>query len=223
MRHLFFPLAIFLSVAGTAQKKYISLSFFNTQTDMPFAKLTGMFTDAFHPGVEFSYGNNLVMKKNHDWFLEYKLAYFYHRFVQHGMPLYANLGYRYHFSHLLSAETSLGGGFMKSIPATQVFRQQFEGYEKEKRKGREQLIATYGIGLNYTFNPSAKHPIRIITSYQQRIQFPFVKSYVPLLPYNSFMLGISKSIGKNKFQHALKKNSKPLPFDRLFIQKTSKH
>ncbi len=185
-------------IAHGQNKKYTGLSFLTTHSALPFSKFGGLFSETIHPGFEFTYGKNFSMKPKHDWFLEYKFSYFFHRFVQHGLPLYMDLGYRYHISKKFSVETSFGAGIMKSIPATQVFSQQIEGYKKEKGKSRWQLIGTYNIGLGYTINPGSKLPYRLFTSYQQRIQYAFVKSYVPLLPYNSMMLGISKTIGKKK-------------------------
>ena len=213
------PLTYYVSAQ---QKKYAGLAIFNTEPALPFGKFKGLFTDALHPGIEFSYGNNFNMKKKHDWFLEYKLAYFYHRYVQHGIPLYSDLGYRYRFSKSLSAETAIGAGYMKSIPASQVFIQGTGGnYEKKNGKGREQVIATYGIGGRYFLNPAAAHQWSLFIHYQQRIQFPFVKSYVPFLPYNSFMIGISRSFGKNNLKQTLKDKKHMGPIDRLLIQKST--
>ena len=83
---------------------------------------------------------------------------------------------------------------MHSIPDTAKRKLSEEGeYENNKGIGRMQAMATYGIGFSYVLNPAAAKTIRVFTSYQQRLQFPFVKSYVPLLPYNSFIIGLIKS------------------------------
>ena len=187
--------ALFFNLAVSSQKKYLSLAAFNTQTAMPFGKFAGMFTDQFHPGIEAGYGINMSVKEKHDWFVEFKIACFYHRFVQTGIPLYADLGYRYKFNHRLFAETSIGAGYMHSIPATAKLKLDDDGvYVNNKGIGRVQAMATFGLGLGYSLNPSAKKPASIFATYQQRIQMPFVKSYVPMLPYNSFMIGIKKAI-----------------------------
>ncbi|HEV8508331.1 MAG TPA: hypothetical protein VGQ53_23175 [Chitinophagaceae bacterium] len=186
---------VLISVAASSQKKYVSLAAFTTQTAMPFGKFAGLFTDQFHPGIEAGYGINISAKEKHDWFTEFKVACFYHRFVQIGIPLYADLGYRYKFSNKLSAQTAIGAGYMHSIPATPKLKLNDDGvYVNDKGIGRMQAMATFGLGLRYTINPSAKKPVAMFTTYQQRIQMPFVKSYVPMLPYNSFILGIKKSI-----------------------------
>jgi linoleoyl-CoA desaturase len=187
--------ALLISLAASSQKKYVSLAVFNTQAAMPFGKFFGMFTDQFHPGIEAGYGINVSVKEKHDWFTEFKIACFYHRFVQTGIPLYVSFGYRYKIAGRFSAETSLGIGYFHSVPATAKLKLNQDGvYVNNKGIGRMQAMATFGLGLGYTINPSAKKPVTAFTIYQQRIQMPFVKSYVPLLPYNSFMIGIKKSI-----------------------------
>ena len=192
-----FIIAIAFSIAQSVsgQDRYVSLAAFNTQTAMPFGKFAGLFTDQFHPGVEAGYGKNFFSKEKHEWFIELKIACFYHRFVQTGIPLYINFGYRYKIADRFSAETSIGLGYMHSIPATAKLKLNDDGvYVNNKGLGRMQAMATFGLGLGYTINPFAKKPVTAFTVYQQRIQMPFVRSYVPMLPYNSFILGIKKPI-----------------------------
>jgi len=187
----------FLTEANAQKKKnrYFGISGFTTQSAMPFGKFVGLVTDQFHPGIEAEYGTNLSSTKNHDWFLELRLGYFYHRYVQHGIPFYLNFGYRHKIGNNLSAETSLGAGYMHSIPATGKYKLNNEGeYVNNKGIGRMQAMATFGLGLGYTLQPSNAKPLTIVTSYQQRAQLPFVKSYVPMLPYNSLMIGFRKII-----------------------------
>lgn len=198
MKYLFFILVLtFISGYSFSQKeKYISAGVYNTQTAMPFGKFSGLFSEILHPGFELGYGKVLSQKQKHEWFGELRLSYFYHRYVQHGIPLYINTGYRHKLVKNLSAETSLGLGYMHSIPATGKYKLNGDGeYENNKGVGRMQATASFGVGLNYKLN-SLPNSLRIFTIYQQRVQMPFVRSYVPLLPYNSFMIGISKPIKK---------------------------
>jgi len=196
MKQLFsFVAIVLISLGASSQKKYVSLAAFTTQTAMPFGKFVGLFTDQFHPGIEAGYGINTSVKEKHDWFIEFKAACFYHRFVQVGIPLYADFGYRYKFNNKFVAETSIGAGYMHSVPATAKLKLNDDGvYVNNKGIGRMQAMATFSLGIGYTFNPSAKKPLALFTTYQQRIQMPFVRSYVPMLPYNSFIMGIKKSI-----------------------------
>ncbi|TMI77845.1 MAG: hypothetical protein E6H10_18220 [Bacteroidetes bacterium] len=199
MRPLFsFLLLCFLSVNAKAQSranKYVSLAAFSAQNAKPFGKFAGLFDETFHPGIQATYGRNISMGQNHDWFLELKLGYFYHRYVQHAIPFYLNFGYRYKITDHFSAETSLGAGYMHSISATAQLKLDSNGdYVKSKGAGRMQAMAMFSLGIGYTLNPHSARPIKIFTAYQQMVQMPFVRSYVPLLPYNTFIIGVCRNL-----------------------------
>ncbi len=81
---------LFAALELPAQNKnYLSIAFTDQATSYPFTILAGYFTEPIHPGIEFSWGKNFKEKPAHDWFREFRLGYFYHRFVQHGISLYA--------------------------------------------------------------------------------------------------------------------------------------
>jgi len=185
-----------LSITTKAQKqKYLAIATYNTQTDYPFGKFAGMFSKVYHPGVEVTWGKSFSLKQKHDWFWDLRASYFYHRFVQHGIPVYTNIGYRYKFNKRFSADAAIGGGYMQSIPATAKLKLDANGdYKSNKGVGRSQAIVAFGIGAGYILHPTTSREVKIFILYQQRIQLPFVKSYVPLLPYNSFMIGISRPL-----------------------------
>ena len=50
-------------------------------------------------------------------------------------------------------------------------------------------MAVANLGIAYTI--TGKLPVKVFSTYQQQIQMPFVKSYVPILPYNSLIVGVS--------------------------------
>lgn len=197
MKFLLVSLSLILmtSQSQAQNERYISVAVYNTQNAMPFGKFTGLFSEILHPGIEFGYGKIFSRKQQHEWYGDIKLSYFYHRFVQHGIPLYANIGYRHRIYKQLSAETSLGLGYMHSIPATGKYKLNEDGeYENNKGVGRMQATANFSIGLNYSLKDVHGSPTRVFTNYQQRVQMPFVRSYVPLLPYNTFLIGLSKPL-----------------------------
>jgi len=200
---ILFGLVLVLAVQAQAQKekkqKFISLAFTNSQTAMPFSKFSRLFMSDLHPGIEAGLGFNWKTKKKHDWFQEFRAGYFFHRFVQHGIPVYTNLGYRYKFSTRFSAEALLGGGYLHSIPATAKLKLDDNGeYKNNKGIGRVQGMVNFSVRASYLVNPSAKQPMRLFMQYQQQLQMPFVKSYVPLLPYNVLMIGVSRPIKSKK-------------------------
>jgi hypothetical protein len=180
-----------LCISLAAQhNKQIGVAITNSNSAFPFSKFGGLFKAPLHPGAEFSYNFNWKTKPRHDWYQQIILGYFYHRFVQHGITLYTNAGYRYKFSSRIFAEASLGAGYLHSIPATAKLRLDDNGnYNNNKGIGRAQAMMVFNIGSGYTINPSVKKPVTLFANYQQRIQTPFVQSYVPLLPYNSIMIG----------------------------------
>jgi hypothetical protein len=183
-----------------AQKEsYISLAVYNTQTALPFGKFAGHFSGILHPGVEMGAGKILSRKSKHEWFADVKLSYFYHRYVQHGIPLYADIGYRYKIFKNISAETLAGIGYMHSIPATGKFKLNDDGnYINNKGAGRMQATASFSVGLNYSLPVKNGTAPKLFTHYQQRLQMPFVRSYVPLLPYNSIMIGITRPLDSKR-------------------------
>ncbi|MES1214643.1 MAG: hypothetical protein ABUT20_03920 [Bacteroidota bacterium] len=189
---------VFLTLSAFSQNhQYWSVATFNTQTDYPFGKFAGMFSKVYHPGIEVTLGKNFSVKQKHDWFWDIRAAYFYHRFVQHGIPLYANIGYRYKAGIRFSSDISIGAGYMQSIPATAKLKLDADGdYKTNKGIGRSQAIAALSISAGYSLHPFSERPTKLFIAYQQRLQMPFVRSYVPLLPYNSFMIGVSRSLRK---------------------------
>src|SRR5215468_3233933 len=103
--------------AQNKRDQYLSFAVLTTQNAKPFGKFAGLFDDVIHPGIQAAYGRNIAIAQHHEWFVELRLGYFYHRYVQHAIPIYLNFGYRYKITKRFSAETSLGAGYMHSIPA----------------------------------------------------------------------------------------------------------
>lgn len=183
------------AASNAQQKRYVSAAVFSTQTAMPFGKFTALFTKPLHMGAELGYGKKFSIKKKTEWFMEAKAAFFYHRFVQAAIPLTFNVGYRYKIIDRFSISPSLGAGYMHSIPATAKFKLNSDGeYKNDKGIGRMQATATFNMGLSYEVLQNANRPLSVFLNYQLRLQFPFVKSYVPLLPYNSFLIGVSRPV-----------------------------
>jgi hypothetical protein len=193
-------LFIFLILFSSAQKnRQISIAFLNTGSAYPFSQFAKLLSGIEHPGIEIGYGFNWKTKSKHDWYQEFKLSYFYHRFVQHGIPLYTDIGYRYKFSNALSAQVALGAGYMQSIPATAKLKLSDNGeYKNDKGIGRSQVLAAANFSIGYAIHPSAKKSAKVFITYQQFLQTPFVKAYVPILPYNSLLIGCSIPLQSHK-------------------------
>jgi hypothetical protein len=171
---------------------HFSVAVTTLHTNFPFSSFSELFTKEFHPGFELGTGFNWKTKAKHDWFQEFKLGYSYHRFVQHSITLYSEFGYRYKFFKTFNAEAALGAGYLHAISAERVFVLQSDGtYKKKPNLGRPQAMASFSIGLSKKISASGT---TLFLNYQQRLQFPFIKSYVPLLPENILMAGMRISI-----------------------------
>lgn len=194
MRYFVMTTLLLLSVVVQAQRQHknVSLAFTNHNTAKPFSKFSSLFSGVFHPGIRVSYGFNWQTKPKHDWVQQFHAGYFFHRFVQHAIPIYTDFGYRYKFSKSFYTTASVGAGYMHSVPATAVLEMDEEGeYSNAKGIGRAQAIATFTLEARYNFKSTAPRPFSIFFNYQQQLQAPFINSYVPLLPYNSVAIGVS--------------------------------
>jgi hypothetical protein len=176
------------------QPDHWSIAFTNNHTAYPFASFSALVTGEWHPGFELGTGFNWSKRKKHDWYQELKLGYFNHQFVQHGIPLYTNFGYRYKFSKHFTAQAGIGAGMLLSIPDHKRYKLDSEGNYEAHNKVRLQGMFVFNLNGGYRFALEKQHPMEIFITYQQRIQTPYVPSYVPLLPYNSLMLGVKRGI-----------------------------
>jgi len=186
-------LLLFITTFASAQKKReISIAFVNAASAYPFSQFSRLATGIAQPGVEAGYGFNWKTKSRHDWYQEIKFGYLYHRYVQHALSLYSDVGYRYKFSKHWIAQSALGAGYLHSIPATAKLKLNNNGeYKNDKGIGRAQAMAVLNFSGGYILNPLSARPLKIFITYQQLLQTPFVKAYVPVLPYNSLLIGAS--------------------------------
>src|SRR5574338_538670 len=122
---------ICINLSATAQHStYVSSSVYNTQNAMPFGKFSGLFEGVLHPGMELGYGKDVWRRAKSFWFLELKFGLFYHRYVQYGIPLYLDFGYNHAIADGVSIKTSVGAGYMHSIPAADKFKLNSNGEYK---------------------------------------------------------------------------------------------
>lgn len=196
------------------KSKPLSISIFNNATMLPPASLTAVFKQPIHPGMAVSYefggketikspifrnvntfamgGNKVITGK---WFRNIGLSYYYHRYVNHAALLTFQSGYRRYIGKF-SAEASLHAGYMHSFLLTERLVKQTNGsWNAEKGFGKSQFVAGAGVGIGYdaSFHYNVR---RIFINYDFRLQMPFVKSYVPLLPNGLLSIGLQFTLFK---------------------------
>lgn len=100
--------------SGKFKLNHLSIAFSNNHTAFPFASFSKLVSGAWHPGFELGTGFDWSQHKKHDWYQEFKLGYFNHQFIQHGITLYTNFGYKYKFSKHWTGQAGLGAGLLFS-------------------------------------------------------------------------------------------------------------
>jgi hypothetical protein len=182
-------------VCTSGQKKInqLTLETGNAVTAFPFTGAPQLFYTNYHPFTTLGARLEWKEKGKHAWEQSFNLGYIYHRFVQHSIPLFTETIYRYDFNKLFSLRAHLGAGYLHSIPGTERFELNDKGeYEKIRNLGRAQACVKFSISAAYAINQD----IQLTLNYGVLGQLPFVKSYVPLLPYNTIQLGISKNLSR---------------------------
>jgi hypothetical protein len=187
---LCFPIFI---QAQSFLSKPVSVAFFNNATLLPPASLTAVFNQPWHPGVAVSYEFGWKEKKYSKWFQDASIGYYSQRYAYRSLLLYSKAGYRRNLGQL-SLEGSIQAGYMHMFLISDRLVPQDDGsYKAKKGFGKPQFITGAGIGVGYNLG-ERKQEKRIFLNYDVRLQMPFVRSYVPLLPNGILSLGFQSII-----------------------------
>lgn len=190
---LFLLLAPFLLVSQSWKTKPFSISVFNNATLLPPASIIATFNQPIHPGLMLGYEFGWKERPKYKWFQNAGIGFYYHRFLYSALVLNTQAGYRRKIKHF-SVEGLLQAGYMHAFYLTDRAELQSDGTYKEKKGiGKPQFIVGAGIGVGYDFGKENRLR-RIFLNYDMRLQMPFVKSYVPILPNGAFSLGIQFNI-----------------------------
>jgi len=164
----------------------------NNHSALPFSRFGKLFYKDIH--LSYELGKSYILKKKNEkyqWFQTANVGYFKHRFVQSGFLFYSENGYERAITRALGVNAKVGAGYYHMFTAPDIIEQNSQGvYEKKRDWGRPQAIFSFSLGLTQSIIPSVSTAPKISLEYQIRMQTPFVKSYVPLLPYNILKLGV---------------------------------
>lgn len=189
---LVFPAII---MAQAWKSKPVSISVLNNATLLPPASLTATFNQPIHPGLTIAYEFGWKETDKHKWFQNAGISYFYHRYVYQAILLNTQAGYRWKIKNF-SIEGYLQAGYMHAFLLTDRAVLQSDGtYKAKKGFGKPQFIGGTGVGFGYNLGDNIRIR-RIFINYDVRLQMPFVKSYVTLLPNGALSLGMQFNLGK---------------------------
>lgn len=186
---LFITIAPFLAMGQSWKSKPLAFSVFNNATMLPPASFTATFNQPIHPGISASIEFGWKETEKNKWFQNAGISYMYHRFVYQAIILNSQAGYRWKINKF-SAEGYLQAGYMHAFYLTDRAVMQSDGtYKAKKGFGKPQFITGAGLGFGYNLGKE-KRLRRIFLNYDVRLQMPFVKSYVTLLPNGALSLGM---------------------------------
>lgn len=167
------------------RQRHLLLSVSTAATQLPPGRVLSL---PLHPGVnagmEFRYNRSAL---NH-FFQTAQVGFWRHRYVQSGIQLYTEVGYRRVIWRGLGAEARLGGGYLHAIPANEVFQLDGTQYATKRKFGRPQAMAGVAMALSYALPGGSRAP-RLFLEDQFYLQLPFVKQYVTLLPNTVLRFG----------------------------------
>jgi len=166
----------------------ISISIFNNATMLPPASLTATFNQPIHPGITAAYEFGWKDAPKHKWFQNAGISYMYHRYVYQAILLNTQGGYRLKINNF-SIEAYLQAGYMHAFYLTDRCVMQPDGtYIAKQGAGKPQFIVGAGLGFGYNLGKD-ENIRRIFLGYDVRMQIPFVKSYVTVLPNGALYIG----------------------------------
>jgi len=185
-------------IIGQSQRSHlISVCLFNNSTKLPPASLTAAFKTPIHLGVSAAYEFGWKETAKQKWFQNAGISYWYHQFVNQVILLNSQAGYRWKIKDF-SVEANIQVGYMHAFYLTERFVQNPDGtYMAKKGGGKSQFISGAGIGLGYDLGKDT-HIRRIILNYDFRMQLPFVRGYVPLLPNGALGIGFQFNLKSRK-------------------------
>ena len=189
-------LMLLLPVAAVSgQHRLVAISFEtgNAVSSMPFVGAPRLFYTNYHPFTTVSARLIWKEKRKHAWEQSFNVGYIYHRFIQHSIPVFSEIIYKYDVGRKLSLRSHLGIGYLHSIPASERFELNDQGqYERITGIGRPQGMGKFSISCALKISED----LRATINYGVIVQSPFIKSYVPLLPYNSIQFGMTKMLAQ---------------------------
>lgn len=167
----------------------------NNITGLPFSSYPALFYSNFHPGIDAGIQHRINTNAKHQWAVSGNIGLFYHRFIQTGIKIYPSLDYAYAIGSKWKLKASLDLGYIMAINNVAVLELQDDGnYESRAlNKVRSQFMLGWRIGASYC--PSGdSYGMAYTLAFGSFLQGPYVSGYVPLLPYNTFSLGIDMPI-----------------------------
>lgn len=195
MKHLL--AAVFISLVGLigAQNNSWGVKISNYITGQPVVTYHQLFYTNFHPGIEGEVNFFINNNERHQLYVSGNLGVYYHRFMHTGLKIYPEFNYEFQMADKWRLISGIGGGYIHSFENVATLRLVDGEYEKVNAFiGRPQFM--FGLNFGARYLPSGWNGVSLQCTFSSFLQGPFVSGYVPLLPYNTFDLGVQVPLTK---------------------------
>ncbi len=171
----------------------LTISIFNNAAQMPFGGTYGITSAPIHPGI--SIGTEHAWNKSTEnlFYQTFNLAYFHHRFSEHGIMLYSEIAYKRMIASDFGIGIQFGLGVEESIADFAVLQDKGNGYERIKKFGRPQFMGSLSTEISYQ---PYYLSFPIFFKYQIWMHGPYAADYVPVMPSTAVHLGVKIKIAK---------------------------
>lgn len=186
---LIIVIALLISLSSYSQESRTGYLLSNNNTSFPVLGYPKLFYSQFHPGIDLYHEWKMNKSKKSQLWYSFNIGGFYHRFIQTTVKLFPKIEYKYFLNDKVNLQIGLGGGYLHSFDNVKIMKLNSDGvYETQSTfKGRAQFMITLDWGLGYKL----KNDFQLLMLFRTIMQGPFIKSYVPLVPYNSFAIGLN--------------------------------
>ncbi|MFH2141751.1 MAG: hypothetical protein ABIJ97_04970 [Bacteroidota bacterium] len=183
----------FCFVTGKSQSKEFGIVLSNNITSLPVTTYSKLFYSQFHPGMEGYLSKKLNQSEKNHIIVKGNLGFYYHRFIQTSIWIYPSINYERSVTKRFLIGAGLGFGYAYSIEDGDVFILNDDSiYEKKSViSGRSQFIGQLELGGSYSLIKERTYGLKLHISLKSYLQGIYVKNYVPIIPINSLLIGLS--------------------------------
>jgi hypothetical protein len=187
-----------ISQPGVYAQDYYGIKISQNATSLPLVGVFKLFTLPLHPGITGVWNCRLNKNDKHQFRNEVNAGIFNHHLFQLGFQVTDIIMYNLTISKRLSAYTGMGGGYMHSFYKYDIFKLGEDGeyVHINSWKGRPQFTGVFVLGTGMGIKKSDPGKIRISLEMRSFVHGTFANSYVPIVPYNSLLLGVGFRINK---------------------------
>lgn len=170
----------------------LSLSFFNHSVSTPFQRIINK---RLHPGLMA--GIELRYRQTHrsKFFQTFNTGFFYNQFNGTGIMVTTDAGYRYNTKFRLSADVSLGLGYLRMYHPAAIYELDQSGtYRRTKDKGQSSALYSFAVGTGYTLRTGRFFTLTPFIRYQYSLQSPygnpdFIDRDIKVFPHAALHIG----------------------------------